>query len=69
VQGIWGAVVGDTIAAHATVVAEHDGVLEIVCDESVWAAELELMGPDLIDRLTASLGRPAVVSLRCRTGP
>ena len=68
VQGIWGAVVGDTIAAHATVVAEHDGVLEIVCHESVWTAELELMGPDLIDRLTASLGRPAIVSLRCRTG-
>ncbi len=69
VQGVWGAVVGDTIAAHATVVAVHDGVLEIVCDESVWAAELELMGPDLVARLTASLGSPAIVALRCRTGP
>jgi len=68
VQGIWGAVAGDAIAAHANVVAEHDGVLEIVCDEAVWAAELELMGPDLVDRLTSSLGRPAIVSLRCRTG-
>ena len=68
VQAIWGAVVGEAIAEHATAVAEHGGVLEIVCDESVWAAELELMGPDVVDRLTASLGRPAIVSLRCRTG-
>ena len=67
VQGIWAAVVGETIAAHATVVGERGGVLEIVCDESVWTAELELMGPELADRLSASLGRPAVVSVRCRT--
>jgi len=68
VQAAWPAVVGASIAEHATAVAEHGGVLEIVCDESVWAAELELMGPDVVDRLTASLGRPAIVSLRCRTG-
>jgi predicted nucleic acid-binding Zn ribbon protein len=67
VQGIWAAVVGETIAGHATVVAERGGVLEVVCDESVWAAELELMGPELVDRLSASLGRRAIVSLRCRT--
>ncbi len=69
VQGVWAASVGETIAAHATVVAEHGGVLEVVCDESVWAAELELMGPDLVARLNASLGRPALTALRCRTDP
>jgi predicted nucleic acid-binding Zn ribbon protein len=67
VQGVWTSVVGEAIAAHARAVAEHGGVLEVVCDESVWAAELEMMGPELVDRLSASLGQPAIVSMRCRT--
>jgi len=68
VQGVWAATVGDAIAAHATPVGERAGVLEVSCDESVWAAELELMGPDLVDRLNAALARPAISALRCRTG-
>ena len=68
VQAIWAASVGEAIAAHATPVGEHGGVLEVACDESVWAAELELMGPEVVDRLGASLGRPAITALRCRTG-
>lgn len=67
VQAVWAASVGEAIAAHASPVAERGGVLEVVCDESVWAAELELMGPEVVDRLSASLGRPAVTALRCRT--
>jgi predicted nucleic acid-binding Zn ribbon protein len=67
VQGVWSSVVGEAIAAHARAVAERGGALEVVCDESVWAAELELMGPELVDRLNASLGRAAVASLHCRT--
>jgi predicted nucleic acid-binding Zn ribbon protein len=66
-QGTWVAVVGETVAAHAAPVAERAGVLEIACDESVWAAELELMGPELVDRLNAALGRRAITGLRCRT--
>ena len=68
VQSAWEGVVGPAIAAHAQPVAERGGVLEVVCDEAVWAAELELMGPDLTDRLEQVLGRRAVASLRCRTG-
>jgi predicted nucleic acid-binding Zn ribbon protein len=67
VQAVWTATVGDAVAAHCTPVAEHAGVLEVVCDESVWAAELELMGPELADRLSAALHRPAITALRCRT--
>ena len=69
VQTVWEGVVGPAIAAHARPVAERGGVLEVVCDEAVWAAELELMGPDLSDRIEQALGRRAVSSLRCRTGP
>jgi predicted nucleic acid-binding Zn ribbon protein len=67
VQGVWVAVVGEVIASHAAPVAERGGVLEVACDESVWAAELELMGPELVERLSASLGRRSITALRCRT--
>ena len=68
VQGVWSAAVGETIAAHAVPVGERAGVLEVACDESVWAAELELMGPEIVARLSAALGRRAITALRCRTG-
>ena len=44
-------------------------VLQGLLREAVWAAELELMGPDLVDLLEQSMGRRAITSLRCRTGP
>jgi len=68
VQGVWASVVGSLIAEHAAPRAERGGALEVVCDEAVWAAELELMGPDLVLALEAALGRRAITSLRCRTG-
>ena len=66
VQGVWAAVVGPTIAAAASPVGEHGGVLEVVCEEAVWAAELELMGPELTERINDALGRPAITGMRCR---
>jgi predicted nucleic acid-binding Zn ribbon protein len=69
VQAVWAASVGAAVAAHCTPVGERGGVLEVACDESVWAAELELMGPEVVDRLGASLGRQAITALRCRTDP
>jgi predicted nucleic acid-binding Zn ribbon protein len=68
VQAAWAQVVGAAIAAHATPVSARGGVLEVACDEAVWAAELELMGPDLVDSLEQSMGRRAITSMRCRTG-
>jgi predicted nucleic acid-binding Zn ribbon protein len=67
-QAAWTPTVGDAIAAHCSPVAERAGVLEVVCDESVWAAELELLGPDLVARLSALPGLAEIAALRCRTG-
>jgi predicted nucleic acid-binding Zn ribbon protein len=69
VQAVWADSVGEAVAAHCTPVGERAGVLEVACDESVWAAELELMGPEVVDRLSTSLRRPAITALRCRTDP
>jgi len=68
--------VGPAIAAEATPTAERGGVLTVSCSASVWAAELEMMAPELVARLNAELARlnadgesvPEVSQLRCRTG-
>lgn len=69
VQAAWAPLVGPAIAGHAMPVGERGGVLQVACDEAVWAAELELMGPELVDRLEQAMGRRAITSIRCRTGP
>ena len=67
VQRVWASVVGPAVAAHSTPVGERGGVLAVACDESVWAAEITLMGPELVARLVAALGREEITSLRART--
>lgn len=69
VQRLWQPVVGGQVAAQADPVALRDGVLTVSCGASVWAQELELMGPELAARLNAALGSEAVLKLRCKTTP
>jgi predicted nucleic acid-binding Zn ribbon protein len=66
VQRVWAESVGDLIAAEARPEAEHDGVVSVTCSSSVWAHELDLMSPVLIERLNATLSGPVVSRLRCR---
>ena len=68
VQAVWETVSGPAIAAAAHPSAEHDGVVTVLCEASVWAHELDLMSADLVARLNEALGGPAVRELRCRTG-
>ena len=69
VQRVWAGVVGETIAAEATPTGDRGGTLTITCRSAVWAQELDLMGPELVGRLNAALGREAVVALRCSSAP
>jgi predicted nucleic acid-binding Zn ribbon protein len=69
VQEVWERSVGELVAAQATPIGERDGVLTVACAEAVWAHELELMGPELVERLNLALGRDAVRALRCRATP
>jgi len=68
VQRVWEQVTGTMVAGAGRPVAERDGVLTVICSDSVWAQELELMGPDLVRRLNESLGDQLIERLRCRTG-
>ena len=69
VQRVWPEVVGEVIAAEARPTAERGGVVTVSCQAAVWAQELDLMAPELVDRLNATLGREAVRSLRCVATP
>ncbi len=66
VQAVWSSAVGETVAAAAAPVSERDGVLTVACSEAVWAHELDLMGPEVVEQINAALGRPALRALRCR---
>ncbi len=65
VQRAWPDAVGAAIAREAQPVSERAGVLTIACRSSVWAQELDLMGPQIITRLNGALARSSVLRLRC----
>jgi predicted nucleic acid-binding Zn ribbon protein len=65
VQRVWEEVAGEAIAAHCSPISVRGGVLRVACDEAVWAAELELLAPDLLPALAGRDGIAAVTSMRC----
>jgi predicted nucleic acid-binding Zn ribbon protein len=69
VQRVWPAAVGPVIAREATPTGEREGTLTVVCRSSVWAQELDLMGPELVGQLNAALGGERLVALRCSAAP
>jgi predicted nucleic acid-binding Zn ribbon protein len=69
VQRVWPKTVGELVAAHATPTGERDGTLIVACDAAVWAQELDLMGPELVERLNAALGGERLQALRCQAAP
>jgi predicted nucleic acid-binding Zn ribbon protein len=69
IQRWWPEVVGSGIAAEATPTSERGGILTINCSGAVWAHELDLMGPTILDHLNARLQRGHVTRLRCLATP
>ena len=65
VQAVWPEVAGAAIAGQAEPVSERDGVVSVACRSSVWAQELDLMAPELLERLNERLERP-IAGLRFR---
>ena len=69
VQRAWPAAVGEAIAAEAQPIAERGGALTISCSASVWAQELDLMAPAILERLNQALQSGRITRLRCVTTP
>ena len=65
VQRAWPAAVGPAIADQAEPTAERAGVVTISCAASVWAQELDLMAPQIMQRLNEALPTGGVTRLRC----
>jgi predicted nucleic acid-binding Zn ribbon protein len=69
VQRVWPSTVGETIAEAAQPTAERGGVLTVSCGAAVWAQELDLMAPAIIERLNAALSSGGIDRLRCVAVP
>ena len=70
VQACWEAVAGAAVAAEAEPVSERAGTLTIACRSAIWASELELLAPELVERLNGALEGPGggpVKAMRFRT--
>jgi predicted nucleic acid-binding Zn ribbon protein len=65
VQRAWSQAVGEAVAREAQPVSERAGVVTVACRSGVWAQELDLMAPDVIERLNEAAGGPLVRGLRC----
>jgi predicted nucleic acid-binding Zn ribbon protein len=65
VQRAWRDAVGAAIAQEAQPTAERAGVLTVSCSASVWAQELDLMAPALLERLNRLLRSGRISRLRC----
>jgi predicted nucleic acid-binding Zn ribbon protein len=71
VQASWPEAVGRAIAAEAQPVGERGGTVTVVCRSATWANELELLGPELLERLNAALGEGGakpLTKLRAKVG-
>jgi predicted nucleic acid-binding Zn ribbon protein len=69
VQQVWSEAVGPTIASEARPTSERGGVLTISCSASVWAQELDLMAPVILEQVNALLRGGQLARLRCVAVP
>ncbi len=65
VQRVWVETVGEAIAAEARPTAARSGILTVSCSASVWAQELDLMAPQIVERLNQALPGRMIQRLRC----
>jgi predicted nucleic acid-binding Zn ribbon protein len=67
IQANWRQVVGEAVAAVAEPVSEREGVVTVICADSVWAEELTLLAEDLTRKLREHLAGSPPVELRFRS--
>jgi predicted nucleic acid-binding Zn ribbon protein len=65
VQRVWEGAVGPALAREARPVAAAGGTVTVACSSSLWAHELDLMSPVVLEGLNAALDGGRVTRLRC----
>jgi predicted nucleic acid-binding Zn ribbon protein len=64
----WPELVGAELARHSEPALLRGAVLEVTVDASVWAQELKVRQPEILERLGHVLGPAAPSELRLRIG-
>ena len=64
----WPEVVGQEIARHSRAVSIHDGVLRVQVESSVWAQELVLLRPRIVEQFASRLGPGEIREIRFHSG-
>lgn len=68
VFGQWSAIVGADIAAHCEPLSLAESQLRVGAESTAWAAQLRLMAPQILEKLTADLP-PGLITKIIFTGP
>lgn len=66
---VWARTLGPAIAEEAEPVSERRGQVRVSCRSSVWANELDLMAPELCERLNRELPEPWLQELHFSAMP
>jgi predicted nucleic acid-binding Zn ribbon protein len=64
----WPEIVGDAVAAHASVRSVRDGVCTVEVDEPGWATQVRYAEGQIVERVATRCGRGVVTSVRVVVG-
>jgi predicted nucleic acid-binding Zn ribbon protein len=67
VPAVWASVVGPWYARHTAVARVWEGIVDVACDSSARAQQLQLDSTEVIRRLNLRLGQPYVRQIRPST--
>jgi predicted nucleic acid-binding Zn ribbon protein len=65
---VWPEIVGDAVAAHASVRSVRDGVCTVEVDEPGWATQIRYAERQVVERAAACCGPGVVTSVRVVVG-
>ena len=68
ILGRWDKIVGPAISRHAQPLSLRNKKLTIIVDSSAWMQQLSLLKPELLEKVSAALGKEAVQSISLKLG-
>ncbi len=60
----WDEIVGPAIAQHSHIESFEEGVLVVSTDSSAWAAQLRMLGPQIVTRIHERVGAQVVTEIK-----
>jgi predicted nucleic acid-binding Zn ribbon protein len=66
IRKVWPAVVGDGVAANASIGRLRGKVLEVSVTSDAWATELTYLGPSIVEKLNKTVGSETVEKIVVR---